>query len=342
MPYLVIEDFGTRGLCGRVDQETDREPGSLMEHKDFFYFWRNIGRSRKQDIERGRWGLGKTVFPATSLINSFFGLTVRAEDGRPYLMGQSVLKIHTIRGERYCPYGFFADTGADEFQRPFSDAARLNDFRSDFQLQRRDEPGLSVVVPFPDADEIEPSQMVRSAILHYFYPIVRGELVVEVQGEGLHVVIDAGSIDTAVESVDWSETSHGTADLKRLFDFVRRVIPLEESAFVRLPEPRPPRAPDWSKGRFDDAVIQTIKRQFTDQGMLALRVPVTVKPKRGTTETTFFDVFIERDETLLKAEDHYIRQGITISRIQALREKGFRGLVVVEDRPLSTRPIHHS
>src|SRR6187431_3327133 len=74
--YLVIEDFGTRGLQGNPNQEEDDPPGLLPESKNhFFYFWRNIGRSSKGHTDRGRWGLGKTVFPAASRVRTFFGLT---------------------------------------------------------------------------------------------------------------------------------------------------------------------------------------------------------------------------------------------------------------------------
>ncbi len=103
MPFLVIEDFGTRGLCGPPDQECDEVSSPEGSHNDFFYFWRNVGRSKKHETERGRWGLGKTVFPASSRINAFFGMTVRSEDNRTLLMGQSVLKMHSIGDAQFQP-----------------------------------------------------------------------------------------------------------------------------------------------------------------------------------------------------------------------------------------------
>lgn len=332
--FLVIEDFGTRGLCGSTEQDDD-EPTDSTD-RDFYYFWRNIGRSRKEDTQRGRWGLGKTVFPATSRINSFFGYTVRHDDGKSYLMGQSVLKQHSIDGTKFCPYGFFAKVGADDFQHPFDDPDKLKQFRTDFRLERVKEPGLSIVVPFPDVEEIDPQQMVRSAIIHYFYPILRDELVVEVLAQGRTFVIDAVQIDQIVDSVSWKDTPFGADQLRHLFDLVRRSIGLHESELLVLPEPKPPRAPDWTTGRFDAGNIAAIKAQFNDKQLLAIRVPLTVRPKKGDDRPTHFDVFLEQDPTISKPEDHYIRQGITISKIANLREKGFRGLVVVADEALST------
>jgi len=63
---------------------------------------------------------------------------------------------------------------------------------------------------------------------------------------------------------------------------------------------------------------------------------VTIKPKTGPMLRSRFDVFIQHDGDLNGPEDHFIRQGITITKIDTLREKGFRVLVVVDDKPLST------
>src|ERR1043166_995118 len=107
MPYLLVEDFGTRGLTGDPHVDPELEPDG-EEKNDFFYFWRNVGRSNKGEVDRGRWGLGKAVFTVPSLIRTIFGLTRRFDDDRALLLGQSVLRTHVIGGERVYPYGFFA------------------------------------------------------------------------------------------------------------------------------------------------------------------------------------------------------------------------------------------
>src|SRR6266571_5018076 len=94
MKFITIEDFGTRGLRGDPRQYDDSQKSVLKN--DFFYFWRNYGRSSKHETQLGRWGVGKTVFAESSRASSFFGLTVRDDDHKHLLMGQSVLKTHTI------------------------------------------------------------------------------------------------------------------------------------------------------------------------------------------------------------------------------------------------------
>ena len=105
MDFLLIEDFGTRGLAGDIRDGGNQD--ETVVKNDFYYFWRNIGRAVEGTTTRGRWGLGKTVFQAASRINSFFGLTVRQEETRRLLMGQSVLKIHRANGRRYAPYWYY-------------------------------------------------------------------------------------------------------------------------------------------------------------------------------------------------------------------------------------------
>ena len=51
---------------------------------------------------------------------------------------------------------------------------------------------------------------------------------------------------------------------------------------------------------------------------------------------TGFNVFIERDENLDKAEDYFIRQGITLPEITSLKHKGIRAIVSITERDLST------
>ncbi|NJM29567.1 MAG: hypothetical protein HC855_05210, partial [Rhizobiales bacterium] len=57
LSFLVLEDFGTRGLQGDPQQSEDAETDSQNgARNDFFFFWRNVGRSRKHASELGRWG----------------------------------------------------------------------------------------------------------------------------------------------------------------------------------------------------------------------------------------------------------------------------------------------
>jgi hypothetical protein len=113
---LVIEDFGTKGLTARDKNNFDR-------------FWRQHGISGKGGKSGGRWGLGKLVFSSSSLARAFFGLTLRAGDVTPLLMGQAVLSNHELHGRRHPAHGFwFGERASDTLQLPVTAAATISTF----------------------------------------------------------------------------------------------------------------------------------------------------------------------------------------------------------------------
>jgi hypothetical protein len=122
---LTFEDFGTSGLVGDVTQWHD-EMGTV---NPFYYFFRAEGQSGKGEQDRGRWGVGKTVFPRSSRISSYFGFTVRSDDQRLLLMGQSVLKSHSVGGEYFSPDGYFGVRREDGLTLPIDNTQLIDTFR---------------------------------------------------------------------------------------------------------------------------------------------------------------------------------------------------------------------
>jgi hypothetical protein len=327
--FITIEDYGTRGLQGDVLQYDDLDED--LKKNDFFYFWRNIGRTRKELTDLGRWGLGKTVFQAASRINTFFGVTVRRDDRRSYLMGQSVLKIHKVEGARYAPYGYFGLFDG-HLALPVEDPEYLAQFAKDFALDRIGKPGLSVVVPYPDR-EINLRSCAGSVIRHYFFPILAGKLVVELGFDGRSVRLDALNLDDYLRKTQWAEKQ----GFPGLMDLARWAIRQPAGGFVRLREPEPGKRPRISEALFDDAMqIESARQEFSRGRRMAFHVPITVMRAKGAAVAhTGFDVFLERDERLERPEDHFIRQGITIPEVTSLKHKGIRAIVSVTDSALS-------
>jgi len=180
MPYLVIEGFNTTGLKG--DSLETKDPVESSDRNDFYWFIRNVGRTRKKVGDRGRWGLGKIVYPASSDVRSFFCYSVREGDCRPTLVGRSVLAIHAINGSEYVSEGYFAKFESEnpEFAVPEESGQEIEQFVKDFNIQRSSsDPGVSLVVPFPE-ESITHASLVQGVIKSYFWEILRGALEVEV------------------------------------------------------------------------------------------------------------------------------------------------------------------
>ncbi len=329
VPFLLFEDFGTRGLVGDPHAFEDPEHGELA---DFFYFWRNVGRGKKTGEERGRWGLGKTMFPASSEIHAFFGLTLRDGDRRPLLMGQSTLSIHHIDGKKHCPYGFYADQAKeDQFALPITDSNRIGNFCSTFSISRQSETGLSVVVPYP-RDGINAPDVLTSVVRHYFYPILAGGLLVEVAFEGEVVTVESNTIDDVVREYFTKESSTilGTLDLAKWY------ITVSDEDKERAQDPIPNRSPIWKAEMFTTSQINSFAEALDSLQPVCARIPVYVLPQGGQRELSHFDVVLERDPELEGSLDEFIRSGITITGVSSLRENGIRALVIADDQPIST------
>jgi hypothetical protein len=329
LDLLVIEDFGTRGLQGDPAQSEDEDLASSPSRNDFYFFWRNVGRSGKSAAELGRWGLGKTVFPAASRINAFFALTERADDRRRLLMGQAVLRIHKVEGRRYYPYGYFGDFEG-EFATPITEPEALGRFCRDLRIARSPgEPGLSVVVPWPDP-ELSPATVLPSVVRHYFVPILAGDLAVEIVDPSGTRRLEARTLSRFLPECEGS----GGAGLERLVALARFAQGLARDAHIRIPPPPLAAAPRWSETAFE-GLESEVRAAFDAGDALAFTVPVWVKPVDAQPMLSEFDVYLERDPSLSGADEHFVREGITVSGVRGALPKGLRTLVIARDAPLA-------
>ncbi len=329
LDFVMIEDFGTRGLQGDPRQSEDDEIGASAFRNDFYYFWRNVGRSRKGASDLGRWGLGKTVFAAASRASAFFALTIRANDPQPLLMGQAVLRIHKLDGARYYPYGYFGCFEGD-FALPIDEPGLVEAFRRDFGLARVAEPGLSVVIPFPDR-ELTARALLPSLAHHYFVPILAGDLTIDVEHDGKRETLNAESFARVVERIGRSEAS----SLARLVDLARWGLALAPDAPIRLPEPVQSVAPRYSGDAATEQALASLREPFNRGDRIAIQAPVWVKPTAGDPARSMFEVWLERDDTISAADEQFVRDGITIAGVRGGVQAGVRAIVCVRDRALS-------
>jgi hypothetical protein len=327
--FLVVEDSGTRGLCGNETHYSDTQHDEGEPKNDFFYFWRNVGRSKKSTTDRGRWGLGKTVFPASSRVLAFFGLTRRSSDKRELLMGQFVGKIHEIDEVKYAPYGYFGRIEEDGFALPIEQPEAVHEFMTTFGLKRAEEPGLSVVVPFPHK-ELTAQAILQEVIRNYYLPILSGDLVVE---------IDSGNDDAVIINEETVVGLAGTlgGEIQQMIDFASDALTVPESERVNLGMTPAGEAPTWGADSiFGQVDLDGLRKRFDEGKLLALRIPVNVgNSETGVVATSYFDAYLTRDPHLERGRGEFVRQGLTISKIDRPPKGGIRGLVIVNDAPLS-------
>lgn len=331
VPVLLVEDFGTRGLQGDPQQYEDLE--GKGQKNDFYYFWRNVGRGKKEGIDRGRWGLGKTVFQAASRINSFWGITtINGNEKKTLLMGQSILKIHKIGDDRFSPYGYYGNFMDQDFAIPIENSTEIAYFNSIFPIDRLEKPGFSVVIPYP-VEDISPTSVVHSIIKHYSIPILAKELNVEIREKGgISYVIDQISIENLILSLAWREKEKEKAiGLLKLAKWGLQ----KSDPDLEVKSPAIELAPKLKEDLFDQERLEACRELFIKGDKLAIKLSIFVKKKTHNPKLSSFMMYVEKDPSIEYSQDCFIRNGITIPEVSSLKFKGVRAIVMVTDKEIS-------
>lgn len=333
-PVLIFEDFGTTGLTG--DPNEWRPPlgvnvSAWQNH--FYHFFRAEGKSDKGSKSIGSWGVGKQVFPRSSRVNTVFGLTVRSDDQKKLLMGMAVLKSHDLNGIRYTPDGLLgrpADNGDDDITLPIEDEAFINQFCKSFDIQRGNDPGLTIVVPWCDLD-LNDENLVCAVLRGYFWPILRGQLDVIVEARSIETLLDAKSLESEIRKFG----NELEQEMSSLVELAKWAGSLDKNGLVRLARTDTSRAWQWSKELFPMDSIEDLRLRYERGDKIALRVSVAVREKNQEARDTYFDVFMVRDGSEQSGRPFFIREGIIIPDVRPPRTRGVRAIVNAEDEAVA-------
>jgi hypothetical protein len=331
--YIAIEDFETSGLEG--DETATSQV--LSRKNGFFCFFRAEGVSEKQGDDRGRWGLGKTVFPKTSRMNAMFGLTVRHSDRKRFLMGNIALKTRSVDGKEWTPDGWFGRFDHNQTVVPTADLSELGAFEAAFSLARGDLPGLSVVIPFVDTDLSVAglaSRLEREVARAYFIPILRGQLVVEVIAAD-STLVDVARVRALCEGPDFpgEEAAIVSLALASTHGGPQGAAPYR--FHVSAP---PDDRQDWTEFAFAEADANDLRTRLERGEIVDFQMSVKVCPKgRDTHRDSTFTLLLRRDESVTKSVGRFVREGITITRERAApNQTGLVSLVEIGPGPLAS------
>jgi hypothetical protein len=324
--YVAIEDFGTRGLTGDVNEYR-------LEYADknaFFSFFRAEGRSAKSGESLGRWGIGKQVFPTASRLHAMFGVSVRADAPNRVLMGSAVVRNHSVGGKDFQPDAWFGCREQDDNSvRPVTSADFIDSFSSAFDLQRANQVGLSVVVPSVD-ERVNADDLRRGIVRSFFWPILLGELIVDLQSPSKTCRIDAETLAAHRDLLPAAEAAVVEFAAWAAFSKPEEQICLPEAAATK------PQWPQVGDLLLPETKLDEIRSRLEKDQRVAIKIPVRVRPKfdGGQEEMSFFAVYL----ATCRDSGHrpiFLRDGIVITDVRSPLMSGTRSLVVVEDPPLA-------
>lgn len=324
--YLVFEDFGTRGLTGDVDEYRLE----YAEQNAFFSFFRAEGRSSKTGENLGRWGIGKQVFSTASRLHAMFGLSVRTDAPQRVLMGSAVIRTHSVNGQDFQPDAWFGcRENSDDPVQPITADDEIDAFVAAFDLKRKDKAGLSIIVPCID-ERVTSDDLRRGIVRSFFWPILLGELVVDLETPNGTWRIDSETVSSYRELLPPAEAA--------VIEFAVWASTAKPADIIVLPEAAAVR-PDWpsiGSQLLPESTLDEIRLRLESEQRVGVRIPVRVRPKfgDGAESMSFFIVYIAS----CRDSGHgpiFLRDGIVITDVRSPQMSGTRSLVVVDHRPLA-------
>lgn len=199
----VFELHGRRRLPAHGPE---RQPRSVRSRRQEFKFEPIItrrqldsvgvgeGRSPKSGESLGRRGIGKQVFPTASRLHAMLGLTIRDDSPSRVFMGSAVVRNHSASGQEFQGDAWFGCRDVPEKSvSPVTDAEFIEKFGNPLGLKRGTSRGLSVVVPSVD-ERVDVADLLRGIVRSFFWPILLGELAVDLESPGENWHIEAETL----------------------------------------------------------------------------------------------------------------------------------------------------
>jgi len=314
---LTIEDFNTEGLTGPIDNmEYDDDDNPVSGN--FIGFWWSEGLSDKRKGSGGSHGVGKITLSTSSNLNTFFAYTVRKDEPKKLLIGYSQLKYHSFDRHQFKGYARYGRMDNNEQIWPYDEIKNskiIEKAQHDFNLQRTNESGLSVIIPGID-DEIDFKAIVCSVAKEFYVPLMKGQLKVEVSDLTKHLQVDAENIisiaDKYLDDIRDIELIKSAQEMLKLLDS-KMFYPKHDIDLGKV------RGREILPEDFTEEDLKTMQNYYSYGKMVGATIPVKVRiqnEKSGIEElkSSRFHIFIQNNEDLkLKRSTNYIRDKLLIN-----------------------------
>lgn len=331
---LVVEDFGTSGLTGALDQ-----PDLDGKGQNWNAFWFREGEGGKENTSgNGGAGQGKITYFSTSGIRTIFAYTVRADDKNEALFGaSSFLRDYQhggLKWKRDAYWGLPRGEGIDRIHLPVIASAHIEAFRGHLGLTRlAGQTGLSLIIPSPK--DIRMVDAVQIVIAEFFVPILRGDLIVKMGG----TVLEKSSIVVLADQLLPDARAHElhTCTTKGYRAFLVEAIGRSLTNAVVLAKPFAT-VSQMSELSFDPGELQSMRDALESEKLLSVRFSVPVKSRTELATDRYFDVHLACPFDLDQPEQAVIRRDLLIGEEPVgggrLRQRA-RGLTLITDAELS-------
>lgn len=336
MNYLLVEDFNTTGLTGST-KVSSVPTGANPADCSYTYFIHIEGEGSKGDGKRGKWGVGKIVFPRLSKAKSFFAYSIRNQQNAPdgltkVCIGQSILKFHNFNNARVQPDGWFGTFTNDVFE-PL-DAERTEKFADFWDLKRTVETGLTILVPYV-SDSISSNEIRDALIRQYFVAIIDGTLVCEINTQSGTLKLDKDGLVAEAPKIEMERAAlldRTAVEMKAAIDVVLANSNSEcESQVITIADS----IKALTEISLEEDELEQLRKKLNSGN--PVKVIVTLSAPDGNTGSLIPDNF----QILLQQLDNvrsapiYSREGIIVPGTGTRRLAGFTSVVLVSPGPIA-------
>ena len=334
---LIVEEENTVGICGRLDPNKMIPDDGDQESEYWDNFWFSEGKPSKTGDKGGRRGQGKVTYHSVSKFRTVFAITKRATDDKTLLFGKCRLRctFSGSDGKRYKSFGFFGNATEDligEVVKPIDDCDHIAKFEKKLGIPHRDDYGTTWIFPFVDIKNFKFEPILKILAKEYCYAFAAGKLSVRHCTDD--ITIDMWSLPELIKQYCLEEP-----DSEKV-EFIQDCTTFPQSSIYSVSE-------EWSNGNaknkmnpeaFTEEQRDELGRRFENEEIVALSLPIKVKPRIGDPEDSKIEVYLKKSEKLKKTDEQIIRSSLLIASEKYLsRIPGkFYGLVVANDPSVAT------
>ncbi len=336
--YLIVEDFNTTGLLGDSRKDQLAEHDTPSQNSYHYFVWAE-GSSAKTEGNRGRWGIGKIVFPRLSNIKTFFVLSKRDSKNAPcgrneLLIGMSTLRGHTLDGKNYQPDGWWADY-ADENTVPIPVNMKfVSEFKKDWRIKRTLESGLTILIPF--IPSFISKELIRDCIIRdYFIAIIQGLLEIEISDGENTFKLTKDNLRRECENLGAEDRIANSKTRDEMLCLIDMLVDTGKNSSNKFELKIFDEFPNkWNSLTMSPSDADTAVNLLDSGQTVFCRVNVVVPSKLGEDNEDFFDIFIRRVPDT-RASAVFSREGIVIPSANPLLIRDHLVLVIANSGPLA-------
>jgi hypothetical protein len=164
-------------------------------------------------------------------------------------------------------------------------------------------------------------------VKHYFYTIIKGQLVVEIDGDGFE------SVTLTRANIRNYAATHG-ADFQALLGFVEETVDIPEEDMLQLPYRSEDLAIDADTFESEPAVLEELRKKYEAGELLSFVYSLPLDPVDGQAGCGDLHLYIRKAPEVARGLDVYMRSGISVYANSVFKESNKSLALLVADEEL--------